>query len=394
MIDNPRLDLLLAKHGRSVAIALVVIGIVAFVATGWVVANPETETISQNAETEVTTDVRTSSSVVDGGSLWEEGDELSNSAVYVMNASPELTIAPETRLTNQTAGAPIDDAEVTHRLRLEFEASRDDETFWNETHEELHASPDVEDGVARSQTTIDVESYLERQRALEEEIGTVGSISLQVTLVTEYDTGNIAGTHTDSTTLVLTDEAYWLEESISISDENPHTHTIGTREVSEPRSPALVGALSLLGTLSVVGGAIVARRSPVDVEAARRAVHERRYAEWISRGSIPMWVGDHHIALDTLEDVVDVAIDANERVVHDRQRRLFAVVNGSVVYYYSERGLWEQTTWPTMELARGESAVTPEQVPSATDLSEFEGGGEFDDGDEPDFDDEDVWERL
>ncbi|TYT61939.1 DUF5305 domain-containing protein [Natrialba swarupiae] len=392
MIDNPRFDLLLAKHGRSVAIALVVVGIVAFVATGWVVANPETQTVSQVAEEEAVTDVQTSSSVVDGGSLWEEGDELADNPVYVMNASPELRITPETRLANRTANTPIDDAEVTHRLFFEFEASRNDEAFWNETREELHASPDVEDGIARSQTTIDVESYLERQQALEEEIGTVGSITLRVILVAEYDTDTLAGTHTDSTTLVLTDEAYWLEESIS--DDDSATHTIGTQEVSEPRSPALIAALSLLGTLSLVGCVLVVRRTPVDVEAARRAVHERRYAEWISRGSIPMWVGDHHIGLDSLEDVVDVAIDTNQRVVHDRQRGLFAVVNGSVVYYYSERGVWEQTTWPAMNLAADKSAVVPDQVPPVSELSEFDGSDEFGGGDEPNFDDEDVWEQL
>ncbi|RQG92093.1 DUF5305 domain-containing protein [Natrarchaeobius chitinivorans] len=394
MIDNPRLELVLANHGRSVAIALVVIGILALIVTGWAVASPETATVTQTAEESAASEVRTSATVVDGSSLWEADEQLSDSPVYVLDASPELVVEPETKLTNETARTPIDGGEVTHRLTLQFEASRGDDTFWTETHEEINTTATTEDGVARSSTTIDVESYLERQRYLEEEVGNVGSIGLRMILEVEYDTGTHTGTHTDSTTLQLTEEAYWLEEPLSDSSEPPHSHTVGTQEISEPRSPALIAVLSLVGTLSLAGGVLIFRRAPTDVESARRSVHERRYAEWISRGSIPMWIGDHHIALDTLEDVVDVAIDANERVVHDRQRGLFAVVNGDVVYYYSERGLWEQTTWPAMNLAEGETATTPGQVSPSNEISEFDEPDGFDEEGEPDFDDEDVWDQV
>ena len=82
----------------------------------------------------------------------------------------------------------------------------------------------------------------------------------------------------------------------------------------------MIGGLSILGTLSLVAAGVVARRPPVDEEAARRAVHEKRYAEWISQGSIPMWVGNHHISLDALEDVIgstesdEVSFDDDEDV--------------------------------------------------------------------------------
>ncbi|RQG97477.1 DUF5305 domain-containing protein [Natrarchaeobius oligotrophus] len=396
MIDNPRLDLLLARHGRTVVVALVVIGILALAATGWVVANPETETSPQYAQESVTSEVHTSATVVEDTGLWSAGDELSDSPVYLLNATPELVVAPETRVANETAGAPVDDVTVTHRLTLRFVADRDGETFWSETHEELDATASVEDGAATSSTTIDVRSYHDRLHRLEEAIAGVGSITLELHLDVEYDTGTHQGTQNVSTPLQLSDDAYWLVADEPLSDSTPHTHRIGTERTTHQQSPLVIGLLSLIGTLALAGAAFVAHRSPADVESARRAVHERRYAEWISRGSIPMWIGNHHIALDTLEDVVDVAIDTNERVVHDRQRGLFAVVNGDVVYYYSERGLWEQTTWPEMDLSDGQSVVDAEQVLPPGELSEFEGSDEF--GDPEDAggfdDDEDVWERL
>ena len=109
-----------------------------------------------------------------------------------------------------------------------------------------------------------------------------------------------------------------------------------------------------------------------------------------------MWIGDYHVSLDTLEDVVDVAIDTNERVVHDEQRGLFAVVNDGVVYYYSDRGLWEETAWPEMDLEEQTAVINGDGDLSSKDLSKLDAGDEFAAPDDPDGfeDDEEVWKQL
>ncbi|MFC6764290.1 DUF5305 domain-containing protein [Natrinema soli] len=394
MIDSPRLELVLARHGRAIAIALVVVSVLGIAATGWAVANPVTTTADQFSEERVTTDAGTSAVVTENGTLWDEGDRLEDSSVYFLNSTPELTIRPETRLRNETGGAPIEDGDVTHKLRLRFEAIRDGSPFWNETHTALRESASVENGVATSNATIDVESYRQRQRQLEREVAGVGSVELAMVLRVEYDTGRQQGTVTATTPVEITDDAYWLGNSLS--DSATHSYRSGTARTTEPRSATLVGGLSVLGTLSLAGAALVARRSPTDLEAARRAVHEQRYAEWISKGSIPMWIGDYHVSLDTLEDVVDVAIDTNERVVHDTQRGLFAVVNDGVVYYYSDRGLWEETAWPEMDLEEQPAVIDGDGDLSAEDLSELDPSDEFAAPDDSDGfeDDQNVWERL
>ncbi|QLK27718.1 DUF5305 domain-containing protein [Natrinema zhouii] len=394
MIDNPRLKLVLASHGRAITIALLVVGVLAIIATGWAVANPMTTTTPQFSEERVTTGAGTSAVVTESGTLWAEGDRLEDSSVYFLNATPELTVQPETTLRDEAGGAAVEDGDVTHELRLRYEATRDGSTFWNESHEILAESASVENGVATSTATIDVESYRERQRQLEREVSGVGSIELSMELRVEYDTGRQQGTLTATTPVEITDDAYWLGNSLS--DSATHSYRSGTARTTESRSTALIGGLSVLGTLSLAGAALVARRSPTDLEAARRAVHERRYAEWISRGSIPMWIGDYHVSLDTLEDVVDVAIDTNERVVHDTQRGLFAVVNDGVVYYYSDRGLWEETAWPEMDLEEQPAVIDGNGELSPEELAELDPSDEFASPDDPDGfeDDRDVWERL
>ncbi len=109
-----------------------------------------------------------------------------------------------------------------------------------------------------------------------------------------------------------------------------------------------------------------------------------------------MWIGDYHVSLDTLEDVVDVAIDTNERVVHDERRGLFAVVNDSVVYYYSDSGLWEETAWPEMDLEEQPPVVDADGELDADSVTELGGSDEFSAPDDPDAfeDDEQVWEQL
>ncbi|ELY54004.1 DUF5305 domain-containing protein [Natronolimnohabitans innermongolicus] len=391
MIDNPRLELVLAEHGRTIAIGLIAIGVLALVATGWVVATPSTSTTVQYGDERVSSDVETSAVVVQDGALWSEGDRLENSGVYMLEDSPELTLEPTTELQNTSDRTPIDDGVVDHELTLRFEATRDDSVFWNETHTLIDGSPTVEDGAATSETTIDVDAYRDRQQELESALSGVGAVDLRLEFRAEYDTGTTEGVHTASSPLEVTDDAYWLEESLSATDEN--TVQTGTEETTEPRNLTAIAALSLLGTLAIAGGVFAARRSPIDEAAARRAVHERRYAEWISRGSIPMWIGDYHVSLDTIEDVVDVAIDTNERVVHDTQRGLFAVVSDGVVYYYSDRGLWEETAWPEMDL-EDQSAVADAEPPITPDDLELEGSDEFADPEDGFDDDEDVWQQL
>ncbi|RZV11707.1 hypothetical protein BDK88_0588 [Natrinema hispanicum] len=394
MIDSPRLELVLARSGREIAIVLAVVGVLSIAATGWAVANPVTTTTPQFDEERVTTDVGTSAVVTQNTTLWTEGDRLTDSPVYMLNESPELTIHPETRIQNASGGTPIEDGTVRHELVLRFEAVRNDESFWNETRPVLRESPSIDNGVATSNATIDIEALRQRQRQLEREVTGVGSIRLTMEFHTEYDTGRHQGSMTTTTPVTITDEAYWLGGSLS--ESATHSHQSGSTRTTESRSPALIGGLSVLGTLALAGAVFVTRRSPADIDAARRAVHEQRYAEWISQGSIPMWIGDHHVALETLEDVVDVAIDTNERVVHDEQRDLFAVLSDGVIYYYTDRGLWEETAWPEMDLRSQSSTVEADGELPPGDAAELEGIDEFADADDPDGfeDDEEIWNQL
>ncbi|WP_114577463.1 DUF5305 domain-containing protein [Saliphagus sp. LR7] len=401
MIDNPRIDLLVARHGRAIAIAAVAVGVLAVLATGWAAANPQTTTAPAGvAEDRVETEVATSAEVVRDG-LWESGTELRDNPLYTRNDTPVVAVEPRTTVP--------EDSEVTvdHVVSIRYEAVRDETVFWEDGEEVLNETVTAEGGVATSSAEIDVESVADRREAIEADLGDVGTVALSVVVDVRYS-GDLDGGYELSTPLAMDEEAYWFEESMSESVS--HDRAAGA-ETTEPRS-TLVAGFGLLALAAFGVAAIVARRGTVDPDVARRRLHERRHAEWISHGTIPMWIGDHHVALDTLEDVVDVAIDTNERVVHDRDRELFAVVSDDVVYYYSERGLWEETAWPDFDLQSGERPPMPDDAGGRTARPpEIDGGSPALEGDGsasvpggtdpasdddslPDPDDDDAWEQL
>ncbi len=369
-MTNPRLELFVAKHGRRLTIALVLVGVLALVATGWVVATPSTTTTTQTVDQEtVSTEVSTTAVVIEDG-LWTEGEVLENSPVYMLSSTPELTVTPETDV-------PTDDATVVHDVQIRHEATRDGSVFWDDVDHQSRTDATVSEGSATSETTINVTEIADQQREIERDVSGVGDVQTSIEVTVEYDTGSYTDEQELSTLLRMTSEAYWLDESMAASTDHSETAQI---DVQESPNPVATGGLLLLAVLGFGGAALVRTREPMDVTAARRAIHENRYAEWISRGSLPMWVGDYHVSLDTLEDVVDVAIDTNERVVHDTQRDLFAVVNGNVVYYYTDEGVWEGTAWPAMNFG-SDSSDNSELV--------FKGDETL-----PDPDADDAWEQI
>ena len=390
MIDNPRVDLVIARYGRWVLIALLVVGVCSVAAAGWAVATPPPTTTETDrvGEERVATTLEASATVTGDTDLWAEGTVLSDQPVYLREAAPVLTLEPSTEL-------PDDDATVTHEVVVTLEAERDGRVFYNETAFEDRQEVSVENGVATSGAEVDVADVADRRAALEEQLGGVASVEKTVAVYATIESEDGAwydstpgADPTLSTSLEVSEEAYWLESVEPAERTEPITVT---REVEEPRNATLIGALAALGVVSFGAAAFVYGRRDVDVEAARSRVQKRRYAEWISHGSMPMWIGDHQIELDSLEDVVDVAIDTGERVVHDRNRELFAVVSDDVVYYYGARGSWSETAWPRMDLTR--PATDPDDPPSDSP-PEPEPTIPIPDDDLPDPDDEDAWKKL
>lgn len=328
MIDNPRLRLTLAAHSRRIVVALAVLAAVCVLLAGWTALTPATETVPEEVDrTQFTTSVDHSATVQSGGSPWERGTTLENHPAYLLSASPELDLAVTTE-------APPG-ATVVHDVRLELRVDREGRAVWEETRQLERAERVAEDGSATTEATVDVERVADRVAALEQQFAGLGSVGARVVADASYETDRYDGTLTVTSPLSTSDSFYWVSGDGTASEVETERSTV---ERQAPVDWSWVLGLLSLGLLS--GGAATAVRryeEPEDVATLRTRLHRRQFDEWISKGSVPrIDHGRDAVALDSLPDLVDVAIDSSSRVVHDEAQSVYAVYAGDVVYYYAQ----------------------------------------------------------
>lgn len=340
MIDNPRVRLALAEHGRKIAVVLAIVAAVALVLTVWTVATPGTETVRERTDVQrVDAELSHSAVIQAEDAPWEPETELQDHPAYLLNASPRLDLALETDAPPGTT--------VVHDVRLELRVVREGAVVWENVTPLATEERTVANSSALTHAGIDVEEHLAERRQLQAEFQGVGTVESRILADARYDTGSYEGTLSTAAPLSVTGRAYWLSGDASASDAHSGTRTI-SREA--PVDWSTVWGLVAVGLLALVGAVGAATyRVEADIEFLRQELHRQRFDDWISDGSIPMGVGSEYIALDSLKDAVDVAIDTNQRVVYDDRRDVFAVISDEVVYYYSRDGDWNRIAWPQAE---------------------------------------------
>jgi hypothetical protein len=388
VIENPRVRLALAEHGRRIAVALAILGAVMLLLAIWTVATPGSETVRQPAETQtIETDVSHSAIVQTTNSPWDQGTTLEDHPAYLINASPTLDVAVET-------DAPPGST-VFHDARVELRVVRDGAVIWERARTLAAEEVTATNGTATSTASVDVERLQAQRRALQQQFAGVGTVQTRIVADARYETDTYEGTLTATGPLTITDRAYWIDGDASASDTRSRTATV-EREAPIDWSTALVFVVLGIGAVAGAAGAAT-YRVEADIDWLRQELHRQRYDDWISDGNLPMGVGSEYVSLNTLKDVVDVAIDTNQRVVYDERRNVFAVISGEVVYYYSKDGDWNRVAWPQTEredsgpsfleaFGMGDEEDEPPEV-AATPGADggFGAGPEGDAAGEPDF---------
>jgi hypothetical protein len=359
-----RLQLLVARRGRQVAAVLAVLGLVAVAAAGVVVATPETtaEVVhrdEQSFETRLTT-----SAVVTGDSaVYDRGTRLRDEPVYLLSATPRVDLAAVT-------SAPGDrPASLSTRLWLEYRAQRDGETVWRRAVPLATRSARVADGRLRTTATLDAAAVRARASEVQQEFGTAATVTVHLRVATRYETGLYEGRLTDRTRLRFRGQSVALAEPVRAGTTRT---TPVTRQRTVPPDPGLYGGLGGFGVAALAGAAaVVAARHEaggpdLDPVALERRLERRRYEEWISVGWLDRSVVGRQVELASLGDLVDLAIDSSERVIHDRRQDLYGVLADDTLYVYHEGA----------DAESGPEEPTPEQGPQTVEPPEraAEGG--------------------
>ncbi|WP_276258736.1 DUF5305 family protein [Haloglomus litoreum] len=320
---------LAARHGLVIAAVLVLVGALAFGGAFLVYTNPPTETVTERVDQQQFGTTADTSAVVTGESpLYERGERLRDRPVYFINATPRLT------LVTNTSVPPDASAAVTQRLVLEQEATRGGEPFWASRQVLSATDRRVDDGRLTTRTAVNMSAVVDRVAEKREAIGGIGTFTTRVRLTTTYETETYSGELETTAPVVVTRRAYWLDGSLAANRTESRTVRRQVEGSPDTGTAAGLAGAGLLAVLLAGATGLVYVRDP-DLDAMETELARTRYDEWISRGEIPTKAEKQYIRIDTLEDLVDIAIDSGKRVIYDEGYDAYGVVDADIVYYYT-----------------------------------------------------------
>lgn len=300
-------------------------------------AGESTQTIEQTNRQTVETTLSTSITASGNTSLYDAGERLSNGDVYLFDSAHNASVTATTRVE------PNVTTNVTHRIQLVVSVTRDGQSFYNETRTLRERSGRATNGSVRTTATLPVDRFRRTRLAeLTDDTGTVGAVSTRLRIVTAYDTGSYEGYANVTTPLRVEADAYEIDAPVStdrvrttpVVEAGP---TPGFTVLGVTLTPAVFGWFLASGL--AFSGAVVVYITDHRIEDFDRLKHHYetvRYADWISRGTVPESGGYVRIHVESLIDIVDVAIDSEKRVIHDAGREVYAVVDGNLMYEYRE----------------------------------------------------------
>jgi hypothetical protein len=354
-----RLKYILSRYGTLVIVGLLLVSTVAFASTAFAYGeSPEIRQITEQTDKQsFETTVNTSAAVTENTTLYEPNQTLSNMPVYLLSASPNVTISAQTAVPDDRAVA------VTHQISIKLYATRGDDVFWSETRTLASDSVQVTDGRLETQATIDVREIRSgRLNEVQSEVQNIGNLRAEIYVDTVYESETYQGTLGVTMPMQITDRSYTLDAPRS--DEQSHATPV-TRTVTVSGEDAAVGAANLsnataqaallpgsgptavdsdtalrsgLGILALAAALVVWRvqgRLP-DRESLEQAYDKRRYSEWVSRGRIPASDAYQRVVIEEFVDLIDIAIDSDKRVIHDRDQARYGVIDSTTIYQYSE----------------------------------------------------------
>lgn len=329
-----RLKLQIAKNGIILAAACVLVGLLLFAAAGQVYTSPGVEQQPERVVDNFQIDVSVSESalVQKKNPLYETGQRIQRPA-YFVNITPNLTLSAVVEASdNRTVS-------IEQRLVLSEVATRSGSELWSRERVLTTNQETFSDGESRMNVTLNITRIAGDQREVSSIISSVSSINTQMRLETEYETEPVNDlSYSEQLDIVLTPvstaNAYWLDGSRTASD---------SREVTEQPDPVpqqpnyLQVAVLVLGGIGmiVLSKGVLEKSRTLDAQELQIQVYNEQYSEWISEGELVVDPDRQYVYVDSLGDLVDIGIDADKRVIHDKDLRAFVVVDDDLIYYFA-----------------------------------------------------------
>jgi hypothetical protein len=332
-----------AKHQavlyrRTGGAILLLVGLLAIGGGVYVYLTPPVEDlpVQETDVQEFESSVHHSAVVVNNTTLYDAGQRLQNQPRYLFNSTPVLNLSA-------VAVVPDDRAvNVTHRLLVVISVTVEEQLFFERQRVLAVDRATVRDGRLVVNATLNANQLQAEVRDIRNAVSGLGSVSTRLSLQTTYETESTrgkayTGTLNSTSPVRFAQGGYWLQQS-ALSESVTESTTVGGGVRQQEPDLRLVAGLGLLGLLCIALAGIFTHwsASQVDPQELKKRIQHSQYSEWISEGDFPSEENKPYVYIVSLEDLVDVAIDTNKRVIYDSEIDIYAVPEGDIIYYHAD----------------------------------------------------------
>lgn len=273
--------------------------------------------------------------------LWPDvGENLRNRPVYFSRIMPDLNAS----FTFKQWGLDTENASVSLNSYLTITCRSEDFVYWKEKFplkqkgSRISAKPLEMNFISTPELSPSwIKSKIDNIQESLDFTGGSKDVKLRVNLELIRYTKNTTEIENDVFEMPINLERSTYSVGSDLSKERKFTKTV-TEEVRVDPSiwsmifPALVLIIPLIGL-----GFVTYQRGEIeesDLARMEKEYWQDEFGEWISRGKMPEKTPEVSVEMNSLEDLVDAAVDMNNRVIYDEEKSTYFIIQEGVLYKY------------------------------------------------------------
>src|SRR6056297_2895138 len=333
------------------ATVLIIVLLIASAGVGWwayqINLEPSVETEQRLTEQWSESTAYSHSAPITNDSLpFAAGERASNRPLYYTRLSKELDGTYRYEYTADSGSVAVTTDTYLLIRGGSLENGNMTETYW-ELSEPLAADSErLDPGEShRVDFTVNIVEVLRTIGTVEQQLdSTEGIVDVRVVSVSELsgtvESDSVNTTYRSELPIVVSPSTFRVTEPVTVDETHESFETVEV--LTEPSPLSAYGSIVAFGLVVMLLVVVLGlqysgyteltdeEQELIEIKQARE-----RFSEWITTGEFPSEREyEQTVLVDTLEGLVDVAIDTNKRVIEDEQLGVSTVLDDTYIYIY------------------------------------------------------------